>query len=598
MNGFIPNEIIEQIRLASEIVEVIGSYVPLKKAGGTFKGICPFHLEKTPSFNVSPEKQIFHCFGCGEGGNVFNFLMKFSNLSFPEAVVQLGEKYGISIPSKTWEKKTGSSQIFPIGQREKYFTLIRKASEYYHQNLVTGKGGKAARDYLQNRNISPNTIKKFFIGYADKNWDSLLSHFLKQKGDLKDLESAGLLKSRKSGTGYYDRFRDRVVFPIFSLDNKICGFGGRALRLDEKTPKYINSPESIIYNKGEILFGLNLAKDSVRKNNFLIIVEGYFDQISLYQHGIENVVASCGTALTKKQAGLIRRYTNNIVLIFDSDEAGNKATTRGFDVLLEYGLNIKVVDLPENTDPDIFINKFGLSKFQGKVKNSLPFIQFIANNIAKKTNLDSLQERIDGLNHILPFLAKIENSIERSEYLAKLAELFRVSDKSLQVELKKAIDKKRGKIAPISPIKTKQPVLDWSECNLIRLMIENPENIEKVKGEINLNDFSNETLKKIAGFLFELKDAKEKLSPQVIVDFISSTTDKSKNREIVTKLLIETIEFDNPTTALEDCIQFILKKARRKSVEELKKQRIQAANFMKVIEFKKLDEDLKDLQRL
>lgn len=596
MTGFIPNEIIEQIRLASDVVEVIGEHVPLKKTGKTFKGICPFHIEKTPSFNVSPEKQIFHCFGCGEGGNVFNFLMTFSNLSFPQAVTQLGRRYGISIPSKGKGTKRGPSQTCQTGEREKYFALNKTASEYYHRSLLKEESAKAARNYLHDRNISPNTIKKFFIGYADKNWDSLLNYFKKQNYDFMELQKAGLVKLRESGTGCYDRFRDRIIFPIVSHDNKICGFGCRDISLDEKAPKYLNSPESIIYHKGEILFGLNLAKESIRKNGCVLIVEGYFDLISLYQHGLDNVVATCGTALTSKQAGLIKRYTNDVVLIFDSDEAGNKATARGFDVLFEYGLNIKVVDLPENTDPDNFINKCGLSNFKERIKESLPFIEFLALKIARKTNLNSLEERVSGINSILPFLAKIGNSIERNEYLSKLAEYFRVSDKSLQDELRKAIDKKKTQIKPINSIKAKQQNFDWSERNLIRLIILNPENIEKVKEKINSDHFSNNALKEITAFLFELDLSKE-LTPQKIVELIPSIN-KSNYREIVTGLLVEEIEFDNPNRVLEDCIEAILKKARSKYVENLKLQRIQAVNFRNTAEFNKLDKDLKDLQGL
>lgn len=592
MKGFVPNDIIEQIRSSSDIVEIIEEHVPLKKSGKNYIGLCPFHAEKTPSFSVSSEKQIYHCFGCGEGGNVFSFLMKFNNLPFPEAAKQLAKRYGIAVPTQAQSRNAGSHHKFQTDKREKYFALNRSAAEYFHQTLLKENRGKAARDYLHKRNISSDTIKNFFVGYADKNWTSLLIHFQKKNVDLRELEKVGLVKSKESGTGHYDRFRDRIIFPIITHENKICGFGGRDISHDEKAPKYINSPESVTYKKEEILFGFNLVRESIRENGFVVIVEGYFDLLSLYQHGFKNIVATCGTALTDKQARLIRRFTNNVILLFDSDEAGYKATTRGFEVLLEYALNVKVVDLPENTDPDDFINQFGLDQFQEKIKKSSQFIEYLANKIANEINLNSLEERVNGINTILPFLAKIKNSIERSEYLSKLAEIFRVSEKSFLNELRKAIDEKKTNISSNNTAKAQKRSFDWSERNLIRLILLNPENIEKVKTRINSSYFSDTCLKEIIEFIFGLTVPKEQLSPQKIVELIPI----DRNREIVTELLMETIEFDNPDKALEDFIQSIIKKAKQKEIENLKKQRIEAVNFMKVAEFQKLDKDLKALQ--
>ncbi len=593
MKGFVPNEIIEQIREASDIVEVIGEHVPLKKSGKNYLGLCPFHSEKTPSFSVSPEKQIFHCFGCSEGGNAFSFLMKFSNLSFTETVTQLGNRCGISIPIQECHGKGDPRHQSQSEKWEKYFTINRLAAEFFCQNLLNEKSGKKARDYLQNRNLSSGVINKFLVGYADKSWDSLLGYFRKKKVDLRELEKVGLLKSRVSGTGSYDSFRDRIIFPIFSPDNKkICGFGGRDISLDEKAPKYINSPESVIYNKGEILFGFGHAREDVRKSNYVIAVEGYFDLISLYQHGFKNVAATCGTALTAKQAKLIRRYTKNVLLLFDSDEAGYKATSRGFEVLLEHGLNVKVIDLPENTDPDNFINQYGITRFQEEIKKSSLFIEYLIAKTARKTDLNSLEERLKGLNVVLPFLAKIENSVERTGYLTQLAECFRVSDKSLLQGLRKAVNEKKSKIPENIKPGVHKKLFDWSELNFVRLIVLNPENIEKVKNEVDLNYFSSSSLKEIIEFLFDLTLPKDQLSPQKIVELLP----QDSNRKILTELLMDSIEFDNPGQALDDCTRTIVKKAKLKEIEDIKKQRIDAANLKKVDEFKKLDKDLKALQ--
>ncbi len=591
MTGFVSNSIVEQIRSTSDIVEIIEEHVPLKKSGKNFLGLCPFHSEKTPSFSVSSEKQIYHCFGCGEGGNVFSFLMKFNNFSFPEAVTEIGKRYGITVPTRFDGSSGKSLYSSQADKKEKYYALNRIAAEYFHQNLFKGYG-KSAQDYLHKRNISSDTIKKFQVGYAAKGWDFLLTHFRNKNVDFKDLEKIGLVILKESGTGHYDRFRDRIIFPIIGLDAKIRGFGGRDISQNEKTPKYINSPESVIYNKSETLFGFNIAKESIRKNGFVVIVEGYFDLISLYQHGFENVLATCGTALTSKHAGLIKRYTNNVILLFDSDEAGHKAAARGFDILLEYGLNVKAVDLPENTDPDTFINRFGLAQLSEKINKSELFIEYLANKIVGKVNLNSLEEKLRGLSTILPYLAKIKNSIELSEYIRKISELFQVSQQSLQDQLKKKRETKKTKIDPKIEVKIKKKVPDWSERNLVRLIILHPENIEKVKKKIDSDYFSDSILKEVIEFIFGMNISKEQLSPQEFVELIPI----ENIRKIVTELLMETIEFDNPDKVLEDCIQSIFKKAKQKDVENLIKQRIEAVNSKKVAEFQKLDKDLKDLQ--
>lgn len=594
MNGFISDEIVEQIRVTSDIVEIIGEHISLKKSGKNYKGLCPFHQEKTPSFTVSPDKQIFHCFGCSGGGNVFSFLMRFNSLSFPEAVARLGTRYGIAIHSDKRRNNSEFKQAFSQKEREKDYTLNKLAAEYFRNNLIKEKCGKAAREYLNSRNISPDVSRKFFVGYANENWNSLLNYFEKQNADLRVLEKVGLIKSRESKKGYYDRYRGRIIFPIFSFDNKVCGFGGRDITHDGKAPKYINSPDSVIYNKGKILFGLNFAKESIRESGVILIVEGYFDLISLYQHGIKNTVAVCGTALTESQAGLIKRYTNNAILLFDSDQAGLKATYRGFEVLLKHDLNVKVVDFPDKMDPDDFINQYGLAEFQKKTKESLPFIEFLANKIARKIDLNSLEERLSGLNDILPFVAKIENCVERTEYVTKIAEIFRVSDRSLQEELRKAVSKNKKITVVASNVKpvAKKRSFDWSERNLIRLMILDPGCIERIKAKISSSCFVNTELKEIAEILFCLIIQKDQLSPQKIVELFPS----ANKREIITELLIETIEFDNPNVVLEDCVKAILKKAKAGEVKNLKKQRIQAASFMKVAEFHQLDKDLKSLQ--
>ena len=336
MKSSIPDNIIDEIRDRTDIVAVISEHVVLKKAGKNFKGLCPFHSEKTPSFSVSPEKRIYHCFGCGAGGNVYKFLMEIQSISFPDVIKLLAERTGVPLPKNT----SGHLQDPKQKEREALRKLNESATRYFQSLLKNPEGGLSARNYLSSRHFDAEILEKYRIGWSAPTWRGLLNHVQQNSSVTQErLIQSGLVIQKEDGSTVYDRFRGRVLFPIKDLHGNIIGFGGRAIA-EGDNPKYLNSPETILYQKSETLFGIDQAKQAIRRENQVILVEGYFDQMRAVQHGVEHVVATCGTALTAKQAGMLRNHAETAILVFDSDPAGRSATEKGFDILLEHGLNV------------------------------------------------------------------------------------------------------------------------------------------------------------------------------------------------------------------------------------------------------------------
>ncbi len=367
----IPEDVIQRIRERADIVEVVGSHLSLSKAGQNYKGLCPFHSEKTPSFTVSPSRQMFHCFGCGEGGNVFGFLMKIDGATFPAAVRTLGERYGIEVdpqPASPAARQRTES-------RERLLILNRQAAEFFHRALVSDPNGQAARLYLEKRGMTPSTIEQFGLGYAPAGWDLTLSALTKAGSKIEDLALAGLVVPREQNSragqtapGYYDRFRGRVMFPIRDLQKRVIGFGGRIL--DDGQPKYLNSPETPLFSKSRTLYALDVAREGISQSEEMVLVEGYFDAIALHQAGLTNVAATLGTALTSEHIELIRRFTHRIVLVFDPDTAGVRAALRSMDLFLDSGLTVRVVSLPAGEDPDTFVRGQGLDSFKALIQRA------------------------------------------------------------------------------------------------------------------------------------------------------------------------------------------------------------------------------------
>ncbi len=412
--GRIPEETIQEIRNRVDIVELVSSYLPLKRSGGNHQGLCPFHQEKTPSFNVNEPRQIFHCFGCGVGGNVFSFLMRMEGLSFPEAVKRLGERVGIEV------EETPDSPA-EVRRREAYEQLLKindTACAFYHNTLLEAPAGAPARRYLRQRGYEGETVRAFRLGFAPERWEALAEH-LKAKGfSASDVRNAGLVREGQQGRGDYDLFRNRLLFPISDLQERVVAFGGRVL--DDSLPKYINSPETPVYQKSRTLYGLCQARDAMRHSREVLVVEGYFDLLALSRAGFGNVVATCGTALTADHARILKRYVDKVLLVFDEDAAGRQASFRAMDALLPEGLATRMVSLPAGADPDSLIQDQGADSFREAVAAAKPVLEvFMEDQLAR--NDDSVEGRARAAEEVLGRLRRLPSDLEKDLYIKQLA---------------------------------------------------------------------------------------------------------------------------------------------------------------------------------
>jgi len=408
-------EIVDQIRQTASIVEIVSQYTTLRRRGNKHVGLCPFHSEKDPSFTVDDEKQLFHCFGCGAGGDIFTLVMEKENISFPEALKYLAEKYNIPLPKKR--------EFSPQQQKleEQLFKINENTLAFFKKNLFTTKEGEKALEYLKKRDISEEIIQKLKIGYALNSWDSLLSFFKEKKVTPKLLEKAGLVLYNQKKDSYYDRFRGRIIFPIFGLTGKVVAFGGRSIV--NADPKYLNSPDTPVYSKGRILYGLNFSKESIREKGKVIIVEGYTDFVSLYQAGITNIVASLGTSLTSDQVSQTLRFAPKIIINYDGDSAGKVATSRGISLYFEKASEPEILILPENLDPDSYLRKYGTDKYITHLKKgSIPLIKFLIKLFAPENGIKTVEEKINIATKIMEIILINPNTIQGSEYLKQVSE--------------------------------------------------------------------------------------------------------------------------------------------------------------------------------
>ncbi|MFQ5651014.1 MAG: DNA primase [bacterium] len=422
--GIIPQRKIDEVREATDILELVSGYVTLKKKGQNHFGLCPFHNEKTPSFSVNTDKQIFHCFGCGAGGNAFTFLMRYEGTSFPDVVKFLAQRAGIELEFELRQTDEGTSK-----QNEALYHINEFAAKWF-QHALFGPAGEAALTYLRGRGLTDDNIKTLGLGYALPGWDNLIREAHKTSNDVETLLKAGLVLENEAGRRY-DRFRDRVMFPIWNLSGRVVAFGGRVLRQADDSPKYINSPETSVYEKGKILYGLYQSRDEIRQQRKAIFVEGYMDLLSLAANGVRNVVATSGTALTQDQARLIRRYTRTIVLMYDSDSAGSAAALRGADVLIENGLEVHVVSLPAGHDPDSFVRDNGTQALVEQVEQAAPLFDHKLELVVAQAP----EKRTESIRSWLESLARIKDMIQRSVLLTKAAQRLQMSEKILWAEL-------------------------------------------------------------------------------------------------------------------------------------------------------------------
>ena len=432
----------EKVKQQADIVRVAGEYVRLKKTGKDFSGLCPFHQEKTPSFTVSPIKQIFYCFGCGKGGDVYNFVMDMEKCEFPEAVKLVAEKCGIGIPRPN---ERSPEERKENQQRSLLVEMHREAQTFFVKQLEGTPEGKAARAYLEDRGLDKETTARFGIGYAPSGGDALLRH-LKQKYNEKLLVDSGLVSRDPSGR-LFDRFRRRITFPISNESGKIVAFGGRALGDDQ--PKYLNSPETPIYSKSNVLYHMDRAKEGIRRQDFAILVEGYMDAIAVARVGISNVVASCGTSLAEPQIKLLGRFTRRVIVNYDPDAAGQTATERSLALLLEHDFEVRVLALPpvgnQKADPDLFIRERGAEEYLKLLKESPPYVDYLIAR-ARKMDLSTGEGKLRAVNFLLPYVQKIPNRILRSEWATRIAQQLRLEEPVLRAALSKAATERRSEV--------------------------------------------------------------------------------------------------------------------------------------------------------
>lgn len=495
-------ELIEEIKNSNDIVDVISQYVNLKRSGRNFFGLCPFHKEKSPSFSVSPDKQIFHCFGCGAGGNVIHFISKIENADFKEAIGILANRAGIELPTLNNYEDNKTALL-----KSKVYEINQIAAEFYHQNLYKPTS-KIGQEYIKKRKLDNRTLKSFLIGYSG-NFDELY-RILKQKGFTEEEILASSLVNKTDDGKYIDRFRKRVMFPIQDTRNKVIAFGGRVT--DDSKPKYINSPENIVYSKGRHLFGLNVAKRGELKN--IIIVEGYMDAISLYQRGITNVVASLGTALTEAQGRLLRRYSERVTIGYDSDGAGQAATLRGLEILQNIGCDVRILQISGAKDPDEYVIKYGPERFLKCVEQAISLVEFKVKMLKQSLNLDNINDKIKFLNQVAKILSNVTNSIERELYVEKIANEYNVSREAIYGEVNKLIyAKNTGEKTLEKPIVKKEIKKEKQEIDssttkrenlIIYLLINYPqESYKKIKSVISENDMKLEENQKILKKMYE-----------------------------------------------------------------------------------------------
>ncbi len=580
LNRYIPDEIVEQIRASSDIVEIVSDYVRLKKQGRNYVGLCPFHNEKTPSFMVSQEKQIYRCFGCGEGGNIFSFLIKRGNLSFPEAVAVLAERSGISIPEEDDPERDARAK-----KTEQAYKLNELVKDFYQYVLKNHDIARGARSYLEQRGVTPETADKFQIGFAPPSWDSQIN-FLKKKGySVEILEQMGFILAKTKGApGYYDRFRNRIMFPVWNIQGKVVGFGGRVL--DDSLPKYLNSPETPLFNKGHLLYGINKALESIRRLDQVIIVEGYMDVISCHQAGIENVVASLGTAFTPEQGKLLLRYTRQVVFAYDADTAGVNAAMRGWQVLDDIGCRVRVVSIPEGKDPDDYIRNHGPEQFLLLVnERALSLSDYKTDRALEKYDIYTLEGKFKIASEVIPSIINLSNEIEKDEAIMKLAKRLHLSPDAIRAEVEKNARKsrnswgKRHKITGLRDNKTNfaQPAKSQkeekdarskAEETLLIMILEDKSVFSKIKGEVGVHFCSNQEYLNIINLLAEMIENGLDYQPAALFDRMPDEASAG----VLSELMAKETPADNKVKIIQDCLKTIREDEIRKKREDLLRQ--------------------------
>ena len=562
------DEILDDVKSSNDIVDVISQYIGLKRSGRNYFGLCPFHNEKSPSFSVSPDKQIFHCFGCGVGGNVITFISKIEGIGFKESIEVLAERANIKLPSIDNSIDSKKEEL-----KAKVYKVNNFTAEYYHKKLYE-PSSKIAQDYVKKRKLNNETLQSYKIGFSGK-FDELYQVLKKEGFNDEEILESGLVNKNDNGK-YIDRYRNRLMIPIFDERNRVIAFGGRVL--DDSKPKYINSPENIVYSKGRHLFGLNVAKKDHPKR--LLIVEGYMDAISLHQRGITDVVASLGTALTTSQGWLLRRNCEQVILGFDSDGAGQTAIMRAMEVMQNMGCDMRVLQMTGAKDPDEYVIKYGAARFNKLLDDAISLIEFKIKVLQKDLNLENASDKIKFLNEIAKLISKIENTMEREIYIEKIAKAYNISKEAIYAEVNKLqySSRKSTKVLEkerpvVSKIKKEKPnnvseEITKRENTIIWILINSIDTYKTIKENISVEDFKNEQNKEI---LKEIYNALENGNNN-----ISSVLDHIESEQIqghLTEIMADDYGITDNKKAIEDLLKkYELEKLQNKRdslIEEL-----------------------------
>ena len=570
-------DIIEEIKSRCDIVDIISDYMHLEKSGSNYTGLCPFHSEKTGSFMVSKSKQIYKCFGCNAGGDVISFVMRWENVDFMEAVKILARKCGITL-----DRNISEEEKKKIQEINKFREIHTEAARFYFANLLRTKN--PGYEYLRKRGLSDKIIKKFGLGYSPNSWNSLMNYLLSKGYDKTDLVKCGLVTHKTETNKYFDRFRNRVMFPIFNYNGKVIGFGGRVL--DDSLPKYLNSPETLVFNKRMNLYGLNISKKGI-KDDTLILVEGYMDLISLYQNNIENVVATLGTALTIEQAKLIRRFAKNVIISYDSDQAGQNATLRAIDILLKADIKVKILNLKDCKDPDDFIKKYGFDGYKKAIEESDYYIKFKIDLLKNKYNLKNDTQKMNFVEESTLMLKKLKSPIEKDLYAKYLSDLTNISVDSIRASIGIKVSRNYNNKNNIKHTNVHRKIEQMSkiqdgylkvEANFIKLLMENKELRNSVISDIKSDEFSFEETKEIFNYIIKNKE----------LDKI--TIDKIKSLNISEEYIknINNIKIEEINTYTIDSTKEIIKKIRKNTIEnEIKSMSSQIEKLSKELDLLK-----------
>jgi len=487
--GQIPEEFIDDLRHRADIVEIIREFVPLKKQGQNMVGLCPFHAEKTPSFVVSPQKQIYHCFGCGKGGNVFTFIMEKNGMTFPEAVSFLAKRYGVMVPGPAVSPERQKQESLT----KRYYHINELAARFFSSRLYD-KAGAEALSYLASRGIDRKTMEKFALGYAPPGWDELSRFLLAQGCSEREVLLLGLsIKTQKGGL--VDRFRHRIIYPIMDEAGRVAGFGGRVL--DDSQPKYLNSPETPLFSKGRHLYGLNLAKGAIRSQDKSVIMEGYMDVITAHQHEICNAVGTLGTALTVEQARLLMRYSYQAVICFDADQAGEKAALRGLDILQEQGCQVSVISVPGAKDPDEFIKKEGKERFAELIERAQPLLEYKLSKLIERGDAQTIAGKVRIAQSLVPDLAKIQSPLARQASIQMIGERLALPETAIHAEIRKTFSAGSPVLRNSQRQGRTLSAREKAQRFLIRLSLEKPEVITEIEQWGGRDLFSDQLLKEI-----------------------------------------------------------------------------------------------------